>query len=260
MLSLSKCIKQITVAAAVCLLGISFPSTPLAEEGRMCGRDPFNAPSEVAYLVSEMEAVLTAFTTLRQLLTETGLELCIAENMFDAHGYFEPESNRIVINGSLPLGLQQAILVHELRHADQFISGICPSSDLAMGENARAVFAMEADASATSLVVAWALREAGNPQLWDALATWPMQQDIAQIFADEMRASNDMGKAASAAFDAWYDNKTRLDRYYVAACSSYLDYEDKNHRLRGIGELDIAFYGRLCRLPRGGSYTCADPR
>lgn len=259
MLRASACFKKTTVSALVCLLGAAYPST-LVAEGPDCGRAPFSAPAKVAHLISGMDPVFAVFPDLRQQLTDTGLELCIAENMVEAYGYYEPENNRIVINSSLSSGLQQAILVHELRHVDQFTSGICPTPDLAMGESARAVFAMEADASATGLIVAWAMRAEGYPQMWDALAAWPMQQDIAKVFADEMQGTNDVGVAASGAFAAWYGYQPRVDLYYLAACSSYLETEDSSHRLRGYETLDPAFYDSLCQLPKGGSYACADPR
>jgi len=251
--------KHSAAATALCLFGATYPSTGAAA-GPDCGQSPFTDPAQVASLLSEMEPVFAAFPDLQELISDTSLELCFAENMLEAHGYFEPENNQIMIGNGLPSGLQQAILVHELRHVRQFATGICPAPDLSMAENARAVFAMEADASATSLVLAWAMRETGYPQIWEALAASPLQQDIAEAFATEMRATNDIGLAASTAFEAWFGDQTRIDAYYLAACSSYLDREDNTHQLRGYAQLDPAFFTALCQLPDGGSYACSDPR
>ena len=251
--------KYSAAAIALCLVGTANPSTGAAA-GPDCSQAPFTEPAQIATLLSEMEPVFTAFPDLQELISDTSLELCFGENMLEAHGYFEPKSNQIMIGDSLPSGLQQAILVHELRHVRQFATGICPAPDLSMAENARAVFAMEADASATSLVVAWAMRETGYPQIWEALAASPLQHDITEAFASEMRATNDIGLATSAAFQAWFGDQTRVDAYYLAACSSYLDREDDTHQLRGYAQLDPAFFTTLCQLPNGGSYACVDPR
>lgn len=252
-------LKHSVAATALCLVGAAYPSTGAAA-GPDCGKSPFAEPAQVASLLSEMEPVFAAFPDLQELISDTSLELCFAENMLEAHGYFQPENNQIMIGDGLPSGLQQAILVHELRHVRQFATGICPAPDLSMAENARAVFAMEADASATSLVVAWAMRETGFPQIWEALAASPLQQDITEAFASEMRAKNDISQATSAAFEAWFGDQTRVDAYYLAACSSYLDREDSTHQLRGYAQLDPAFFDTLCQLPNGGSYACSDPR
>lgn len=256
---LSSILIPLKIAAFFCLLGTAQPSLLAAEEPT-CGRQPYDAPDQVAELVFGMEPVFAAFPAMQKLIDDVAPEICIEEGMFEMHGYFEPESNRIVIDGSLNVGLQQAILVHELRHVGQFTSGICLSPNLSMVENARAVFGMEADASVSSAVVAWAMREAGSPQMWDAISEWPMQQDIAAVFADKMQNSNDIGVAAGAAFAAWYSYEPRLDLYYLAACSSYLDREESSNRLRRYDALSPSFYGKLCYLPTGDSYACGDPR
>jgi len=87
-----------------------------------------------------------------------------------------------------------AVAVHELRHVEQFDVGTCPSLDLSMMEHIRAVFAMEADASVRSLVVAAGLREQGRPAMCDALANWPMQADLATRFDTILNETSDVGR------------------------------------------------------------------
>ena len=247
------------IVAGACFLSVAFAGTSSAQSLR-CGEPPYAAPPEVAALVSAMVPVMAEFTVFEDLLMNAGLEICMADTLIEAQGYYEPDSARIVINGRAPFALQQAILVHELRHVQQHRTNACPAPDLSMRESARAVFAMEADASAISLVVAWAMQEAGYPDMWTALSEWPLQDDIAKAFATEIDAENDIAAATQAAFAQWYDRKLRIDAYYYATCSNYLDVEDSEHRIRTYEELDTAFFDALCYLPNGTAYICQDPR
>lgn len=226
----------------------------------VCADPAGNEEGDVSAFIAEIEPLLSAFPFLGEGLERHITELCLAEKLHTSRGYFEPETGRIVLDRGLAPGLRQAVLVHELRHAQQFATGDCPSPDLSMAENARAVFAMEADASAISLVVSWSLREVGRPEMWDALAAWPLQRDIAGAFEAEMTATGDPGAAASAAFAQWYEDDTRRDAYYVAICSGYLDEQDRTHRLPTYGALDRSFFADLCVLPDGRSYACGDGR
>jgi hypothetical protein len=232
--------------------------TAVAAQEMTCAPPPFDANPEIAGFVSEMDAVFDDYPLLRDLLDDTVHEVCLSGGLYAARGYFEPESGRIAIERTLPPALRRAVFVHELIHARQFGTGSCPSPDLSMSENVRAVFAMEADASAGSLVVAWTMRAAGDPGIWDALSSWPMQGDISRAFAAEMGASGDLGSAARAAFSQWYAHETRRDTYYVAICSQYLDAQDETHSLPRYGRLEPRFFARLCRLPDGGGYACDD--
>lgn len=252
-----QCKKGKAIAAALYMLCTVLPVASFAQT-LQCGRAPFTEPDNVSALVSAMTPVFQMFPEFQNTLMQGGLELCIADKLIGLQGYFEPDNARIVMNGSAPFALQQAIIVHELRHVQQHRTDVCPAPDLSMHESARAVFAMEADASAISFLVAWAQRENGDPDMWNALSTWPMQQDIADAFAAEMNAENDIASATEAAFSQWYDSQARLDAYYVAACSNYLDIEDSNHRIRTYEELDSHFFENLCYLPNGAAYTCHD--
>ncbi|MDU8911794.1 DUF6782 family putative metallopeptidase [Aestuariicoccus sp. MJ-SS9] len=244
-------------------LALALALTPrgAAAQERICGSAPFDAaPEAVGALIAQLEPVTEAFDSLRRALDTPGLELCLVRPLFDARGFLEPEATRIVIDADLAPGLRLAVLVHELRHLQQVSVGVCPGPDLAMRAYADAVFAMEADASVTALVVAWDLREKGQAAMWRALETWPMQEDIAESFAAGMARGDDPAAAASAAFDQWYQRPDRVAAYDRAACWDYLEAQDRGHLLPSYGALDPAYYDRLCRLPDGASYDCADPR
>jgi len=135
---------------------------------------------------------------------------------------------------------------------------MCPSMDLAMRDYATAVFAMEADSSVTSLVVAWALRDAGDTAMWDALAGWSMQSDIAIAFETGF-ARGGIAAAASDAFMQWFERPDRRDAYYVASCMDYLDKMEAEGRLPRYDVLEPAYFSALCILPDGASYDCRQP-
>ena len=155
--------------------------------------------------------------------------------------------------------MQIGVLLHEIRHLDQLRLGACPSDDLAMEEYARATFALEADASAISLLIAWDLKERGDPGVWSALSAWDSQSDIAARFAGEMATSGDAEIAVSTAFDQWYASDLRREQYYIMTCSAYLDRQDASKALPQYQLLPGDFYAGLCRLPDGRDYPCSEP-
>ena len=141
----------------------------------------------------------------------------------------------------------------------QLAGDACPSDDLAMKEYVRATFALEADASAISLLVAWDMAKYGNEEVWTALSTWPTQKDIADSFLKELARSADSAAAAAAAFDQWYMSKDRREQYYLSTCSDYLDRQDSTHAVPQYRLLPKEFLESLCTLPDGGEYPCSVP-
>ncbi|PFG64293.1 hypothetical protein AXZ77_2927 [Thioclava sp. ES.031] len=224
-----------------------------------CAAPPFDEPTEIAALVTQLRPALDRWPSLHVALFQDAGELCLADTLHDARGYFEPRSSRLVIATDMAPALQKAVLIHELRHLEQKFHGSCPDPNLSMKENARAIFAMEADATTFSLAVAWDLREAGMPDAWDALAGWPMQDDIAAAFETEMGRSGDLISAASAAFTQWYAKDARRELYYLASCSDYLESRDREHRMLSYDRLSGGFFDALCRLPDGEAYPCTEP-
>ncbi|MBS0126223.1 DUF6782 family putative metallopeptidase [Thetidibacter halocola] len=215
-------------------------------------RDPRLAP-----VARALDATDALFPALREALAASVGHLCLAQPPLGAQGYFEPATRRLVLSADLPEGLMQAVFFHELRHAQQFASGSCPAPELAMQDHAQAVFAMEADASVSALVIADALRQQGEAAMWQALAAWPMQADIALAYDSARDDGQGIAQAAAAAFDAWYAGEERREAYYVAACMDYLDKQDREHRLPRYDSLDPGFFDGLCVLPDGAAYACA---
>jgi hypothetical protein len=222
-----------------------------------CAAPPFDTLPELRQVVAALAPAFAEFTPLADTLAGQVTEICVADPLIGARGYFEPETGRLMLATGLPPGLAQAVLVHELRHVQQFELGACPAPGLSMQDHAQAVFAMEADASVTSLVVADYLRSRNQPEMWQALADWPMQADIAAAY-DAARVDG-IDAAAAAAFTAWYEGEDRRRSYYAAVCLDYLDRQERLHRLPAYGALSDTFFTRLCKLPDGRSYTCRAP-
>jgi len=186
----------------------------------------------------------------------SGAALCLSDQPMEARGYFEPLGNRIVLRRDLPEGAQIAILIHEMRHVEQFGRGFCPSPRLDMQEAARLVFAMEADAQAIATLYAWQLRQQGDPTAWEALAQIEHYADITARFATAMAEQDDIGIATAYAFDQWYQDDWRTEAYYISTCSDHLDRLERENLLPGYDRLPEGFFAQFCRLPSGRPYDC----
>ena len=215
-----------------------------------------NAPAALVQAYEDVKVGLEHFPSLIEAVDENSPSLCLSDTMDNAHGYYGIERNRIYLSEHLSPAMLVGVLLHEIRHLEQSVLGICPSDALAMEEYARATFALEADASAVSILIAWDMKENGNSGPWTALSEWPTQADIASAFAAEMLASGDVSSAVSAAFDQWYASETRREKYYIAACSGLLDRRDLSHALPRYQLVPSDFLDGLCRLPDGSTYEC----
>mgnify|MGYP001825790981 FL=1 len=218
-----------------------------------------DAQHKLAALLDRMQPVFDGFPSLAEAWDSAAPPLCIEDRGIAARGYLETTSPRIVLRDGLPPGAQALILVHELRHLEQWTRGICLQNGLTMEATARAAFVLEADAAAVTALVAWAEAEAGRDDLWQALRRMPVFADIGATFADRMTSGASVADATASAFDAWYADETRREAYYRAVCSDYLDRLDTSKRLAGTGELPQNYLHEVCRLPAGGGYTCAEP-
>ncbi len=211
-------------------------------------------------LFPDLELIFSEFPAFKKSFVYDLNALCLADNLVGLLGYYEPEMRRVVIQRKMDAGLRQAALIHELRHLQQFDVGACPAQWLSMKENARAVFAMEADASVAALVVATRLRDLGSTDTWASISEWPMQADIAVAFGASLTEFGDITKAAESAFQTWYRNDKRRDAYYVASCLEYLEREERDHRIQTYEKLGASFFLDLCVMPNTGHYTCVEPQ
>jgi hypothetical protein len=128
-----------------------------------------------------------------------------------------------------------------------------------MQNYARAIWAMEADATTVSLIVVWDMAGRGDAGPLEALAAHPNYHDITEVFAAAMTNTQDVAEASAAAFAAWYEGETRRDSYYLSSCAAYLDQQDATHALPQYGSLEPSFFLSLCRLPNGGRFECGEP-
>jgi len=250
----------ITLAVAALLSGSTVSASA---QGANCLGPPYETPSSpdqelIAQIYAEIMPVLGTVLFSPQPSGDGTPTICLVKIADDAHGVFDATTKNVLLERGLSDGLLAGILLHELRHADQFNRGFCPSNDVSMEENARGVAAMEADASATSLMAAWELRQKGRPAAWNALALWDTQKDIAEAFSREMSRSGDTSLAVSAAFSQWYASEYRTESYYIASCSDYLDRQDTEHLLPSYDLLPGDFLDNLCTLPDGSVYPCED--
>lgn len=214
---------------------------------------------EIAALALWLEPTLAGAPSLSEAFAALQPDLCLSVGIEGAAGYLDIETRRIVLDARAAPGLQRGILLHEMRHLDQFHRGFCPDNTLTLRENARATFAVEADASAVSLLLAWQRRALGDAAAWEALAVWPQQADIAATLADAFAAGVDLPEAAAMAFAQWYAQGARRQTYYAVSCGDYLEREDRGRLPRGGATLPPDFLERLCVLPDGRPYACAEP-
>lgn len=246
------------------LLLLSLSATAAQADGS-CLAPPYHVTGaaglqDLSGALRNAREALRLFPSLERTFLEQAPELCLSDRMDNALAYLDVPANRIVLSRALAPEMTVAVLLHELRHLEQIATGICPTDSLAMREYAFASFAMEADASAISLLVAWSMKEKGNAGPWTALSTWATQADIAETFRTEISASGDAVRAVAAAFDQWFASEDRRTRYYIAACSDYLDRQDTTHALPRYALMPESFLTRLCRLPDGTPYPCAVSR
>lgn len=225
-----------------------------------CTSPPYtDATGQLSALMQRLVATLAQFPSLRAALADQAPTLCLNDGLVEEQGYFEPKTNRIVLNPQLDEDFQLAILIHEVRHLDQFGRGYCPSIGYRMTEYVRGRLALEADASAVGVYVAWALSQSGDPGPWEMLKTWPTHDDLVEKFAAEMAAGADEVAATSATFAQWFESAHRREIYTFAICSNYLDALDREKVDGGDKLLPDDFAALLCVLPDGRPYVCAVP-
>jgi hypothetical protein len=217
------------------------------------------AEARIASLIGPVTGYLDGYPSLLESFEDSGVRICFASRLDGARAYFEPDNMKIVLEPDLPPALAKGIMLHEIRHLDQYMRGSCVPPRLSMPEHARAVAAMEADASTVSLLIAWELKQTGDPSVWSALAAWPVQADIAAAMQATFEAGGDTTSAASAAFTQWFAREDRVLLYYRSSCSEYLDRMERTHALSSDGTLADTYLDALCRLPDGTAYACRTP-
>ncbi|OYX43058.1 MAG: hypothetical protein B7Z02_10360 [Rhodobacterales bacterium 32-67-9] len=219
-----------------------------------------DAQRELRSLVADIEALAPGEDPLLGKLRSRGTAICVEDRPTVARGSYEVDSNLIALRASLGTGAKLLILIHELRHLDQYQRGFCPSTDYDMDEMARLTFMVEADAQAIATYYAWQLAKAGRPDAWEAVQAMPEYADVAASFARAVADGSSPEIAVAAAFDRWFVSPWRIETYRASACAAYLDRLDVTKRLRSYDPLPEGYFETLCRLPDGTPYRCDPPR
>jgi hypothetical protein len=249
--------RRLTVAAAGIFLCLA--STP-AIAAQTCLESPWSdGADDLHRLAGRALRVVADYPSLHRALEAEAPVLCLDDTLVEEQGYFAPKTRSIVLRQGLDPDMQLAVLMHELRHLEQFSRDICPAVELTLVDYVRTRQALEADAAAIGLLVAWDLRAAGDPAPWEALAHWPTHDDLATRFGAEMAASGDAAKATAATYAAWFDDSERREIYAFVSCVNYLDTLDRTKVEPGKAAVDASFVADLCRLPDGQPYECALP-
>lgn len=240
--------------------GLSVFAASATDAAQTCAAAPYaDAADTLSGLVQRLTQTLSAHPSLSRAFVDQAPVLCLDDALVEEQAYFEPKTNRIVLNATLGQDFQLAILIHEVRHLDQFGRGSCPSISYRLTEYIRARLALEADASAVGIYVAWSLRESGEPGPWNMLATWPTHEDLVARFAREMAAGGNEVAATSATFAQWFERADRREIYTFAICSNYLDALDREKVNSGGDNLPDDYAAKLCLLPDGRPYACSLP-
>lgn len=203
--------------------------------------------------------ILAVAPTLSAPLEDRKPSLCLTGQPGLTHGSYDPEARIIELSDRLDDAQLTAVLIHEIRHLDQDWRGICLSPDLSMREHARAVFALEADALAVAMLIAWELAALDGGAAFDALAAFDGTSDVAVAFREAVSETGDLSLATSEAFSAWYASDERRERYYLSACESYLSDHERRKAFPGTLKFDAGILTSICRLPSGTPYPCAEP-
>jgi hypothetical protein len=232
----------------------------IAHAAETCSVAPYtDASGDLSHLAERLTSTLVPYPAMAQALVDQAPTLCLNDSLVEEQGYFEPKTNRVVLNSALNEDFQLAILIHEIRHLEQYGRSACPTVSYRLNDYIQARLALEADASAVGIYIAWKLREGGEPGPWETLATWPTHDDLVARFAAEIAAGGDEITATSATFAQWFERADRREIYTFAICSNYLDALDREKVVAGEDRLPDDYAARLCVLPDGRPYSCTLP-
>lgn len=212
--------------------------------------------SELLALIDYMSFASDESNTLLRIAQEKRATICLDDIIWNERGFFDFDLNFIVLKNSLTFSEKVLILVHELRHLDQYSRGFCPSTQFDISEHVRLTYALEADAQAITTLSAWIMRENGYTDPWNALKGFVNYEDIPDSFSISFLENQNLSIATNAAFAQWYHSAWRLESYYVSACTSYLDDLDRSKMIQSYGKLPDSFFDSLCSLPDGSNYEC----
>lgn len=187
---------------------------------------PFIARTRLALALDEMRAVPEGAALAD--MTKDGLQVRI-DNKLDSAGLSIPgtpigkadvtefEPGTVEVSGISTKGMLVLVLAHEMQHQRQIMAGLLnPYNQHKMPSPVEAVWynrAIEADAHATAVDIAWKLKEEGKPAAWEHARYVDRCKEMAQKYEEEALrdpASVADGRAKRAAFDHWFVQKQTL--------------------------------------------------
>jgi len=248
-----------TLAALFLATAFQMAEAGAPRAAESCLVPPYMDDAEIQALAVELTTVLAAYPSLDKAFHTAAPALCLNDGLFHEQGYYEPKTNRIVLRTGLDPDLRLAILIHEVRHLEQYNREICPTTRMALSDYMTVRLALEADAAAIGVHIAWDLAQAGRPGPWEKLRDWPSHKDLTARYASEIQAGGDDIAATAATYAQWFADEDRRAMYAFAICSNYLDTLDRDKVNAGHDKLPEDMAARVCVMPDGRPYPCELP-
>lgn len=188
--------------------------------------------------LEELIAVLRTTKLGKELLDDAekyGTKITTAA-LSSAHGAYDDESNVVMLGSGGSFDRQITTLAHELRHAQQFKNGVQLNALTDVPKDyLHSQWTIEADANVASCLVAWDLKQQGNPGPMQAFAQ--ENGHITKPFeAAAEKGGIENNLAQKEAFRAWFTDMGIRDAYE----SNYLRNFDRRKRKASRAELDTA--------------------
>lgn len=182
---------------------------------------------------------------------------------------YQSKPVEIVVGAFSTHGRLVAHLAHELQHLNQEHNSMLTLASRKLVSPLEAIWydaAIEADAEATAVDIAYKLKRAGKSDAWDEMKNGRVNRpEFSAAYEDAVKknpAAADNGQAKRAAFDAWFTAKLGrggllADAYFAQGWSAYrrtegaLDSAITGNRKAEIGPLskdDIRNLGKLSRV------------
>lgn len=153
-----------------------------------------------------------------------------------AHGAYDDEANVVMLGSNGSFDRQITTLAHELRHAQQFKNGVQLNALTDVPKDyLHSQWTIEADANVASCLVAWDLKQQGNPGPMQAFAQ--ENGHITKPFeAAAEKGGIENNLAQKEAFRAWFTDMGIRDAYE----SNYLRNFERRKRNASSAERDAA--------------------
>jgi hypothetical protein len=189
-----------------------------------------------------------------RVLEEQGTAICLNDNPKSWPAAYGDTTNILTVKARLDPSWQLYYALSEARHAVQQRQGLQGSVNTTIEESTRIVFALEADATATTILAAWRLRESGDPTLWQHFERDTKYKDLANLFSRSMFRDKDEMTATRLVFDAWYGKAQRMEAAFVD-----VETRERNQILWPVNrpyfeKLPSNFFDRLGELGDGSNY------